>query len=81
MKAQILQILTEVQKGTKLPITAQKELLDLFGVMPRFIITYKNYGIEKELFWETTAKSDVDAVDLFWKTHDVMCELVSVNEV
>ena len=80
MKAQILQILTEVQKGTKLPITAQKELLDLFGVMHRFIITYKNDGFEKELFWETTAKSDVDAVDLFWKTHDVMCELVSVNE-
>ena len=38
MKAQILQILTEVQEGTKIPITAQKELLDLFGVMPRFII-------------------------------------------
>lgn len=80
MKAQILQILTEVQQGTKTPIIAQKELLDLFGVMPRFIITYRNDGFDKELFWETTAKSDVDAVDLFWKTHDVMCELVSVNE-
>lgn len=80
MKAKILKILTEVQQGTKLPIIAQKELLDLFNVMPRFIITYKNDGFEKELFWETVAKSDVDAVDLFWKTHDVMCELVSVNE-
>jgi len=80
MKTQILKILIEVQEGTKPPIVAQKELLDLFGVMPRFVITYKNDGFEKELFWETTAKSDVDAVDMFWKTHDVMCELVSVNE-
>ncbi|MDP2684495.1 MAG: hypothetical protein Q8P20_05585 [bacterium] len=80
MKAKILDILTEVQKGTKTPISAQKELLDLFGVMPRFIVTYKNDGFEKELYWETSAKTDVDAVDLFWKTHDVMCELVSVNE-
>jgi len=80
MKAQILQILTEVQEGTKTPIMAQKELLDLFGVMPRFIITYKNDGFEKQLFWETNAKNNVDAVDLFWKTHDVMCEIISVNE-
>jgi hypothetical protein len=80
MKAQILNILTEVQQGNKTPISAQKELLDLFGFMPRFIVTYKNDGFEKELFWETSAKTDVDAVDLFWKTHDVMCELVSVNE-
>jgi hypothetical protein len=80
MKTQILQILTEVQQGTKAPITAQKELFDLFGVMTRFVITYKNDGYDKDLFWETMAKSDDDAVDLFWKTHDVMCELVSVNE-
>ena len=81
MKEKILQILTEVQQGTKAPITAQKQLLDLFGVMPLFIVTYKNDGFDKELFWETIAKSDVDSVDLFWKTHDVMCELVCVNEV
>ncbi len=36
MKAQILQILTEVQQNTKLPITAQKELLDLSGVIKSF---------------------------------------------
>lgn len=80
MKAKILEILTEVQKGTKTPIIAQKELLDLFGVMSRFLITYKNDGFEKQLFWETTAKTNVDAVDIFWKTHDVLCKIISVNE-
>ena len=57
------------------------EALTTPDVMPRFIINYKNDGFDKELFWETTAKTDVDAVDIFWKTHDVMCEILSVKEV
>lgn len=32
MKTQLLSILDEVAKGTKSPMTAQAELLDLFGV-------------------------------------------------
>lgn len=32
MKEKILSILTKVQNGSKAPIQAQKELLDLFGV-------------------------------------------------
>ena len=80
MKKKIYDIVFSAQYEGLTTKEATDQLLVLFGVMPRFIVTYKNDGFEKELFWETSAKTDVDAVDLFWKTHDVMCELVSVNE-
>ena len=81
MKEQIYKICTQLNDGQIAVTQATEQLLDLFVVMPRFIITYKNEDFDKELFWETIAKSDVDAVDMFWKTHDVLCELVSIKEV
>ena len=78
LKQKIVEIITNRDKT---PVEQADEILLLVGVMPRFIVTFKNDGNKKELFWETTAKTDGDAVDLFWKTHDVLCELISVNKI
>lgn len=37
MKAKMLEILTEIQNGTKSPEIAQNELLDLFDVSKRYL--------------------------------------------
>ena len=94
MKDLALRILQEETKGFESQSRLRDDVIDAMirfkneteqlttpAVMPRFIISYKNDGFNKELFWETTAKTDVDAVDIFWKTHDVMCELISVKKV
>lgn len=46
-----------------------------------FIVTYKAAPYYKELFWETTAKTDIEAISLFHKTHDCNThEIISVNK-
>ena len=47
--------------------------------MPSFLISYREDEIEKLLYWNTKAKDEVEATDFFWKTHDVLCDIVDVK--
>ena len=56
-----------------------KEQLILSDVMPSFLITYKEDEINKELYWKVSAKNEVEAIDHFWKKHDVLCDIINVK--
>jgi hypothetical protein len=81
MEKNIIKILEQFQNNEITINQAQKELLKLYGLMKTFIITYKLEDSVKELFWETKAKTDFEAVDLFWKTHDILSTIINVKEI
>ena len=68
-----------VEHNESIEITADK-LINLFNASNRYVITYKDDQFEVELHYETIAESEEDAVDIFWKTHDVLSTIISVEQ-
>lgn len=48
-------------------------------VMPSFIVTYKEDGFNKELYWQVNTKDEAEAEGLFWKSHDVLCTIIDIK--
>lgn len=79
----LLPILQAVASGA---LSVQQADLEINSIISKeinqtnFVVAYKEDGSDTVLYWRTRAKDRVEAVDLFWKSHDVLCELVSVGD-
>ena len=81
MKDKVLEIVKKVSTNLLTPEKGTDLIMELLGDKSSFIIFYKDEGFPKMLTYETLAADDVEAVDNFWKTHDVLATIVKVQKM
>lgn len=48
-------------------------------VMSNFLITYRENELENILYWHVKVITEDDAINAFWRTHDVLCDLIDIK--